>query len=466
MRRDRFLPTINLSTTFVVLLVIVVSFLIGASAFILHSSISPLIIVAVCLLPVLAYLFLYRPLLFLYSAVFVVFLPRQLIGLIPITILQNYFVTLFVILAVLSWIVNLILQKHKISWKSNIFLLFGFAIWCLISLLWASNLTSAQDMIVVILLSIGFMLTIINQIVSIKALNGLMNTLTLIGWALVIASVATILVEGYSPGSRLTVLGINENMLGIQLMVALPGILWQAIRSTGILRVLNRLLSFLYLILIIGLIAMSGSRGSALSIFIIIIAFCFFRATRIWGMLGILAFVGGIILAPQVLVTILERLAIQQGDTLLGGREVLWQAAWKMILDHMWLGVGVGNARQALLPYVLVISTIGGNESAAAHNPVLQIWSELGLPGVLLYLGILGNAVWSFLRQYILVHNFKENFLVPYFAFTFSIFLGYIFSWIKAGGIEYDYTYFLMLSLLVIPSHLHISDANRLVGNN
>jgi len=52
--------------------------------------------------------------------------------------------------------------------------------------------------------------------------NGLLATLALIGWLLVLAGVGTILVEGYMPGTRLNVLGVNENAFGIQLLLAMP----------------------------------------------------------------------------------------------------------------------------------------------------------------------------------------------------------------------------------------------------
>jgi hypothetical protein len=41
--------------------------------------------------------------------------------------------------------------------------------------------------------------------------------------------------------------------------------------------------------------------------------------------------------------------------------------------------------------------------------------------------------------------------LTPYFALVCSAFVGYMFSWIKGGGMESDFSYFLMLALLLIP---------------
>lgn len=46
------------------------------------------------------------------------------------------------------------------------------------------------------------------------------------------------------------------------------------------------------------------------------------------------------------------------------------------------------------------------------------------------------------------------RFLTPYFALISCLFASYMPSWIKGGGMESDFTYFLILALLVIPSQL------------
>jgi putative inorganic carbon (hco3(-)) transporter len=176
----------------------------------------------------------------------------------------------------------------------------------------------------------------------------------------------------------------------------------------------------------------------------------------------ILAF--GVAVAPFIFSTTLERLAIVRGDTLLGGREALWQAASKLILEHPWSGVGIGNAPYAVLPYLRPLRSILGLDWASLHNPLLTIWAETGFVGLLFYLAVLGSAVWSFLRQYLHSRRLGEHFLTPYFALVCSAFIGYIFSWIKGGGMESDFSYFLMLALLTIPSHLNI-DANAVKDN-
>lgn len=466
MKTPQFAHNINLSIASVVLVIIIISLMVGISTLIFQTPLSPLIVMGLIIISVLIVFFVTKPIWALYAAVFATFLPQQVIALVPITLLRNYLVTLIVFIAAFSWLLNAIIQKRKIIWKSPVLLIVAFAIWSIISLFWASNLALGRQMLIAILISFSLLFIIVNQIISINALNGLMRILALIGWLLVFAGIGTVLINGYTPGTRFSILGINENFFGIQLLLTLPGVIWQAMRPSGHLRVVNRLLSFTYLILIIGLIAMSGSRGSALSLLVTLLALCLWKSTRVWGMLGLVVMGVGAIVTPMLLVTILERFTSQQGDTLLGGREVIWQAAWNLILDHMWTGVGIGNARQALLPYISIIGTIGGSESAPTHNPILQVWTEVGLPGVLLYLGILGNVIWLFIRQYLLVISYSIKEIAPYFALMAASFFGYLLSWIKGGGIEYDFSYFLILSLLLIPSYMNLLKPRTTIEKN
>ena len=93
------------------------------------------------------------------------------------------------------------------------------------------------------------------------------------------------------------------------------------------------------------------------------------------------------------------------------------------------------------------------------HNPILTVWSETGIPGIILYLGILVSAIWSFAKQYLRYkkRDAGEKF-TPYFSLVASVFLGYMVSWFKGGGMQTHFTYFLLLALLLIPSGMDIDE--------
>jgi O-antigen ligase len=91
----------------------------------------------------------------------------------------------------------------------------------------------------------------------------------------------------------------------------------------------------------------------------------------------------------------------------------------------------------------------------SAHNPILVIWAETGLLGILLYLGVLASALYTFVVQFLRYRktDIHHPFL-PYFALVSCVFLGYMASWFKGGSMEMAHSYFFILALLLIPAGL------------
>ncbi len=72
-----------------------------------------------------------------------------------------------------------------------------------------------------------------------------------------------------------------------------------------------------------------------------------------------------------------------------------WQAAFSMIDDRPWLGVGLGNYAAAYDRYRLVNWP---NALGHAHNIYLNVWAETGLFGLVTYFALWGSVVWITLR--------------------------------------------------------------------
>ncbi len=75
-----------------------------------------------------------------------------------------------------------------------------------------------------------------------------------------------------------------------------------------------------------------------------------------------------------------------QGTTFL--RLSLWQAAWDMIRDHPWLGVGPDNFLYYYGDYLRPGAEVD-RWLSHPHNWLLDFWLRLGLGGVILFLGLL-----------------------------------------------------------------------------
>ena len=70
----------------------------------------------------------------------------------------------------------------------------------------------------------------------------------------------------------------------------------------------------------------------------------------------------------------------------------MWQAALDVTASHPVLGVGAGNYAEAAMDYSVSVqahSAAQGEVAGVTHNIFLSVASQLGLVGLILYLGIL-----------------------------------------------------------------------------
>lgn len=175
--------------------------------------------------------------------------------------------------------------------------------------------------------------------------------------------------------SRVSLFGtsLDPNFIGIALIAA-----------TGIAldMLINNKCKVFYIIaetLFIATIVISGSRGSLLSLasFCVLYFFAFVikgkmkwykKILTIVIVFGLIAVI--LVLFKNILPDYWERLT-KFDDNADNGRFELWERAWKTFKDHPLLGIGFGG----------MYNTFG----SATHNTHLQILSEFGLVGYLLF---------------------------------------------------------------------------------
>jgi|WetSurSiteA1Bulk_404760.scaffolds.fasta_scaffold00221_6 putative inorganic carbon (hco3(-)) transporter len=435
---------------------ILLGLFLGASSLVFSSPYAPIIVLGSIIAITSFFIWIKKPIWALYFAIFMVLLPTSLI---PAQI-NSYMNRTAIVIAFLVWVLDLINRRSRINLVPTTLLLGVFIVWAAMSLMWTEDLSDGTNILQrYVLRFILFLILIINEVRTKKTFNGLMNILALSGGLLVIVSIVTVLKQGYSVGQRLQVLDVNENELGISLLITMPAVFWWSLRPANKpVSILKKLLATIFLFVSIGLIGLSGSRGSAISLGFMLIGFLLWKSTRFWGILGLLVIGIAILSIPILFTTTIDRFLGAPGETALGGREYIWPVAWLLIKDHLILGVGIGNSPNQIFPYlvnagIMRLSLLSVSE-ISIHNPLLVIWAETGLLGLIIYLGILISAVIDFIRQYINSRNMKEGYLIPYFALVSSMFIGYIASWIKGGGMESDPSYFLVIALLIIPSQI------------
>ena len=77
------------------------------------------------------------------------------------------------------------------------------------------------------------------------------------------------------------------------------------------------------------------------------------------------------------------------------GRTDIWTVGWRMVEADPLRGVGVGNFQTSSIHYLLEPGAILRDDfildrPQVAHNAYLHVLAETGVPGLLLYLGLLG----------------------------------------------------------------------------
>jgi len=436
-----------------VFLTMMIAIIVAASFLVNPSPYSPLFILAGVVAIITLFTWIKKPVWAMYFALFMILLPQSLI---PAEV-NSYLNRISTIIALVVWLIDVLRQRSRVILTSSTLILIIFIAWAAITLLWAEDLTIGWNVLQrYVLRLILFLLLLVNEIKTNKNLDGLMNTLALSGVLMVVVSGVTVLTQGYSSGARLSVLDVNENGLGIYLLISLQGVLWWASRPSKHNNAIKKWLAAIFFFTCIGLIGLSGSRGSAISLAVTLSAFLIWKPTRSWGILGFVIIGLAIIVAPIVFSTTIARFLGTTGEAALGGRETLWSAGLALIKDHLMVGVGIGNSPSQLIPYL--VGSIGGISlkllsfaATPVHNPVMAIWAETGFLGLLIYLGVFVSSIISFVRQYFLFRRIRYQYLIPYYAIVSSVFCGYMVSWIKGGGMESDFSYFLMLALLWIP---------------
>jgi putative inorganic carbon (HCO3(-)) transporter len=434
-----------------------------------HRKAAPLSIPLILLLvgggacaAAIAVFLLQRPLIVLNIAIVLYLFP---FGLRPIDVgsLFDYATDGMIVLALCAWLLHAPFQRQPIRWNIAWLLLALFILWASVTLLWATDVVEGRKALVGFLSGSIMLFLVVQQVRTIQEIDGVMRDLMIVGWFVVIAGLLTLRFGDYQSGERLKIGDLNENAPGVLLTLMLAGVIWPALRTSGRARLVYMAVSAAYILSTVILVLLSGSRGSTISLVVMLLAFWFWKPLRPWAKMGSALVVGALIVAPILLIAIQNRSSENTGNEL-GSRDILWTAAWRLIQDHPFTGVGIGNGPVALRPYIAAL-TIDYAErlNLPAHNPFLEVGCDTGLLGMSLFASVLISAIWQFLhnRRRLEMHG---GALSAYFPLILICAAGYISSFMKSGGMENHPTFFVLLALLLIPSQLTPNYAVKPVG--
>lgn len=420
----------------------------GAAPFLWNSPWASLICAGLICAGAAGAFLLSRPLLALYLAAFLALLPSGLRFDPLYTIVSN----LSVAIALLGWMFQWLLRRERIHWNVTWILLAAYIAFGILTILWAPDLIEGRRKAVAYTIGFILLFLIINQVRTLRSADGLMVVLRAIGWIIVAGGLFEIASGGYQPGQRLSVYDINQNQLVMIMLLLIPGFVWPVLRNSGGHRRLRLGLALVFLLFTFVFIALSGSRGGALSLAAVFAGSLLSRRVRPWGVLSIVLVVGLVFAAPSVLETLNQRFEEQEGGSL-GGRDMLWETGLLLIKDHPWTGVGLGGGPLELPKYIAVMTGnafLNSKHSFPSHNPFLEVGADTGIFGMLLYVAMLASALWQTVRKG--RRGGGEVINASYRPLILIIAAAYALSWIKSGGVENHPTFFILLGLLLLPS--------------
>ena len=234
-------------------------------------------------------------------------------------------------------------------------------------------------------------------VVAIWGLDAWVQALT--GWSL----------GGHAEAERLSgIFGADNLKLGPTLAVLSPFVLWAA-RERG-----GRWALWLAALVLLGPVLLAGARAAWIVYAVVVLAFAWrelgsLRRFLAFGLLAaaVLALAGG--LAWKTSTRFQARMdrtlevfngSEQAVNQALTGRLDIWGTSWRMIQAHPVNGVGVRGYRYAYPHYApandhfVIAEACGVGEGAChAHQVVLEVLTETGVIGLLLWLAAVARAL-------------------------------------------------------------------------
>lgn len=191
----------------------------------------------------------------------------------------------------------------------------------------------------------------------------------------------------------------------------------------------------------ISLIAMSGSRGAFVSMFLGLAVLLYFRRTGALNKLAVIVFgaLGSAMLITYLLQTnpiMAERMSttVETGDI---GRNVLWAAAFNIIMDNPIIGAGFEGVKPRMYTY--------SGAFMNPHNIFLYVYISCGLPGIILWITFLVR-----LTKLLFLHFKKYG-----DSLNLVLLVSVVFNMSKQGG-SIGKTFFWFIFALLLGSTVHL----------
>lgn len=174
----------------------------------------------------------------------------------------------------------------------------------------------------------------------------------------------------------------------------------------------GKILMLLITVLSATCIILTYSRGAWLAVGVMALIMAGLLKKPGWrGVLVILTVLAIILLfAQDLLATRLLSITgmFNSADSSVALRWALWESTIAMIQEHPWLGIGWGTYPY-VYPYYDFFVQNGAVTIYHAHNTVLSMTAEIGIPGMLCFAVATGKAFWKMLQSVMQVKGKKNG---------------------------------------------------------
>ena len=266
--------------------------------------------------------------------------------------------------------------------------------------LWATAFPDVTILQVMRLLSgIGLFYAIINSVNNKRHFSWLVNLLILsgvflAGYAFIsvrwkVGRLNIIPMEIYSRLAPLIEDVIHPNVMAGSLLLILP--LGLALLLFG-----WRKLSWIYwfgvflaVSMMTVVLILTKARAAWMAIIIVLLMISYMRWRRIWLIIFAGLIVSGVIIFSRKMDFVADIINANQAFGGIEGRFDIWSSAVRMIRDYPFTGIGLGtfgNIADMLYPFYLAAP----GSTPHAHNLLLQISVDLGIPGLVAWVSIFG----------------------------------------------------------------------------
>ena len=232
-----------------------------------------------------------------------------------------------------------------------------------------------------LLLAVGFLAA--GLILSLAALFT-------VDWSAKLSIIPTGLIQDLAPILKDV---IHPNVMAGSLVLIQAGLVGGLVFGWGLLHRWQRILLVFAGVWMMGILALTQSRGALLGLGAALLLMVVLRFRRGWVALPVCLVLGlGLMLAVSP-TRLFDALSRSQGTvSSLDGRLEIWSRAVYMIEDFPFTGVGIGTFTEVadtLYPFF----TYEPGAITHAHNLYLQIAVDVGLPGLVAWLAIWGAVI-------------------------------------------------------------------------